>query len=207
MGSSFNGRTAGWQSANAGSIPADSTTLRRQEKSSELFSDEKPPSVPKVEIDDDVLSQYDPQELANFEKVVDALAQKKGWVRSEDLQAKTFQERSSDVLDEFLEAHPEYTPEKDKDNVLWDRFKGEFSLYKTPQDPREYRKIFNKVHREIFGIQTSDDSKIKAQEQKVRSASHSGASKTEPSKSSKLDPRLKTGLKGFSEEEIDELFG
>ena len=187
--------------------------LLREERSNKMFGDEKPSEKQNLlgEEDQGILNQYDPDEVNNFEKIMDVIAKKKGWVRKEEFQTNTYQTQASDTLDGFLENHPEYLPENDKDNLLWGRFQQEFSLYKRPNNPRDLKKIFEKVHSEVFGITPGANIKlINAQKEKVKVASHSGAAPRGPKithQGSTLDPALADHLKGFSNEEKKEIFG
>ncbi len=136
-----------------------------------------------------------------------------GFVREDQLTANQYAERSQNELDDFLKEHKEYLPENDKGGILWDRFKQEFKMYAQPQNPKDYRKIFNKVHSEIFRIRPAGDKgAINAAQKKIQVASHAGASG--PSRPV-ISPRAKQNvpgvrldmLKGFSEEDLAELMG
>lgn len=155
-----------------------------------------------------VLEKYKPEDLATLKEVFDVMAEDMGFVRKDQLGASTYQEKAGEELDKFIEAHPEYLPENDKDNVLWGRFKEEYGLYKQPENPKDFKKIFEKVHRDVFGIKPAGDNKtINASKEKIKVASHSGASKPAPQQQRAKAPagvRLDM-LKGFTEEEIAEL--
>jgi X-linked retinitis pigmentosa GTPase regulator len=176
----------------------------REQRKSELLGEIKPVKTSQsdelTEEDKELLSQYDQSELTTFEKVLSAMAKKQGWVKKDEFQATTFKERAEDVLDSFLQEHPEYAPENDKDNVLWGRFREEFSLYKEPSSPKDLKRILNKIHKEIYGIQSEDElKKVNAQKEKIKVASHSGDSSKRgqsSSKESKIDPSLKPYMKG-----------
>jgi hypothetical protein len=156
-----------------------------------------------------LLSQYDATELNTLEKILGVLAKKHGWVKRDELKSSTQERESNDILDTFLLGHPEYLPENDKDNVLWDRFKSEFHLYKIPENSRDLKKIFNKIHSDIFGVKSDDGlRKIDAQKEKLKVVSHSGGSATRGSSSTegvRLNPEQKAHLKGFSEKDLEEL--
>lgn len=184
----------------------------RETRNQKIFEGYKP------EVKDDLseeekatLSQYDEKELTQFEKVIDVVAKKKGWVKKGDFQATTYQQQASDALDGWLENHKEYLPENDKDNLLWNQFQHEFSLYRKPDNPRDLKRIFDKVHREVFGIsEGTSNSKINAQKEKIKVASHQGANQKSQivrQQQFTIDPSLKEHLKGFTEEEKDEIIG
>ena len=188
---------------------------RRSDKSKDLF---KTDAKGKVEVNTDALSEedqallasYNKEELASFEKMMRVIAKKNGWVNKADLTKSTYKDRGQDALDTFLDKHPEYSADNDPNNELWTRFQEEFSLYKQPSNPKVLTRIFNKIHRDIFDVLPEEDlNKIKAQKQKLKSASHSGAAgdkKVSPPQQSPLDPALKKHLKGFTDEELKELF-
>jgi hypothetical protein len=188
---------------------------RRKERAGQLLGDIKP-DLKKSEgdlTDDDkaLLKQYDQGELGNFEKILDVLAKKRGWVRKDEFRASTYQQLATDNLESFLADHKEYLPENDPGNVLWNRFRTEFALYRQPENPKDLKKIFNKIHKEVFGIQPESDLKtINAQKEKLNVASHSGASSNKTVRTptpSNIDSNLRSHLKGFSDKELDEMFG
>lgn len=187
--------------------------LLRDERGTKMFGGDKqaeqPPAVDKE--DEEFLKQYDQKEINDFEKIIDVIAKKKGWVRKEEFQTNTYQSQASEVLDTFLESHPEYLPENDKDNLLWGRFQQEFSLYKRPNNPRDLKRIFSKVHSEVFGItQGANTKQINAQKEKIKVASHAGAAPGGPKTNQpkpNMDPSLGEYLKGFSDDEKKEILG
>jgi len=190
----------------------------REKRTKDLLGEEKqekPPGVTKTQFEElsedekSLLGQYDPNELSTFEKILDVLAKKHGWVKKKDLASTTKSRISDDILDDFLQGHPEYLPENDKDDVLWNSFKSEFQLYKIPDNPKDLKIIFKKIHRHIFGVKPEDGlKKIGAQKEKLKVVSHSGGSATRGQSSSKgtnLTTEQKSHLKGFTEEELEEM--
>jgi len=190
----------------------------REKRAKDLLGEEKPEKPSGItqaqysELTDDeksLLGQYDANELSTFERILDVLAKKHGWVKREDLASTARSQVSNDILDDFLQGHSEYLPENDKDNVLWGRFKSEFQLYKVPENPRDLKRIFNKIHQDIFGVKSDEGlKKINAQKEKIKVVSHSGGSATRGQSSSegvRLTPEQKGHLKGFSEKDFEEL--
>jgi hypothetical protein len=186
----------------------------RQNRTKELLSSNKPEQMTQTQYNElsdsekQILGQYDPKELGAFENILSVLAKKHGWIRKEELEYTNKTQRSNEVLDDFLQKHKEYLPENDKGNVLWNRFKSEFQLYKMPDNPKDLNKIFNRIHQDIFGVQSEDGiRKINAQQEKIKVASHGGNSagggKSSSSKG-RLSPELKGHLKGFTEQELEE---
>lgn len=167
------------------------------------------PPGPKKELPPEkqaILKKYKPDEINALREVIDVMAEDMGFVRTDQLGATTYQDKATEELDKFLEKHPEYLPENDKENVLWTRFQQEFALYARPQNPKEFTKIFQRVHKEVFGIQPAAALKPNAQRAKTQVASHAGASRPGPNDQGVRRAAPVTGirtdmLKGFSAEE------
>jgi hypothetical protein len=205
-----------------GGIPAGETpkewalrkeveTLRgklRKERTDELFV---PSEVSKIKTispeKQKLLEKYDKTQLDELGEIIKAQAEELGFVKKDELRAETYKETADNLLNTFLEELPEYLPENDKDNTYWNRCKEEFGLYKQPQNPKDFKKIYNRVHESIFGIKTGNLNKINAQQEKLKVASHTGKTIGGVAKQTKSTPeglRLDM-LKGFEKEEIDEL--
>jgi hypothetical protein len=169
------------------------------------------PVSAKKELSEDkkkVLAKYKPEDMQNLREVIDVLAEDMGFVRKDEIGASTYTEKAESELDKFLEGHPEYLPENDKDNLLWGRFKEIYGMYKQPENPKDFKKIFDRVHRDVFDIKSAGDiKKIDASKEKIKVASHSGASKPGASNARTAKPAgLRFDmLKGFSDEEKTEL--
>src|SRR3990167_6926041 len=188
--------------------------LLRQERGKKLFGDEKiqQSEIPLSQEEQDFLGQYDQEQLQGLEKLVDVIGKKKGWAKKQELQTTTYQSQAQDILDDWMEAHLEYSPENDKDNVLWNQFQNILStFYRKPDNPKIYKQIFDKVHADVFGIKTEavNNKQINAQKEKIKVASHSGASagtpKSHRKEASTVDPALANKLIGFSDEEKKEI--
>jgi len=157
-----------------------------------------------------VLSKYKAEDVESLKELMDVMAEDMGFVRKEQLGASTYAEKANEQLESFMEKHPEYLPENDKDNVMWGRFKEEYSMFKQPANPKDFAKIFDRIHRDLFGIQPARANRqIDAAREKVKVASHAGASK--PSASSRKSPQAggirADMLKGFTDEEIADITG
>lgn len=164
----------------------------------------------------DILSKYNPDELAALREVMPVLAEELGFVRADQLRVQKYSDDASGELERFFDSHKEYLPENDRDGALWDAFKAEFygGTYNTqPSDPKILRKIFAVVHEKVSGIHPSDTVKGKtsAQQHKVSVASHAGTSGLTSSRRTKEQQSSQElrfdMLKGFTEAEIAELRG
>lgn len=158
-----------------------------------------------------VLAKYKPEEISSLREVLPVLAEEMGYIRQDQLGATTYQEKANEALDTFLSSHQEYLPENDKDNVLWARFREEYATFKQPTDPKQFSKIFERVHREVMGIQPAANlAPIIAAQEKVKVASHAGAPSStginRPGNRGASKSGLRTDmLKGFSDKEIADL--
>lgn len=169
--------------------------------------------------DKQALEAFDPEAVANMEKLLPVLAKKLGFVKKDDFSKDQYQGTSQDVLDAWLEDHPDYLPENDKGDILFNRLKDEMSLFQKPANPKGWVKILNRAHNEIMGITTKPKesaAQVQAKQEKIKVASHGPASVSSPKTQTRVvsqdDQELralaeKGGLKGFSQEEIDEMFG
>jgi hypothetical protein len=150
---------------------------------------------------DDVFSQYDKEELDKFDKLFDAMASKKGFVKKSEIALSS----ADDVLDSFLDQHPEYKPENDRDDVLWSAFKEELNLYKQPNNAKGWKQILERVHNSLNGGRTLDVARASAKNAKVQTAAHGGTTKATNTSRNQVDPNFKSYLKGFSDDEINDI--
>lgn len=194
----------------------------RQERGKKLLGDVQPqkataPTELTAE-DQEALKAYDPEQVANLEKVFGVLAKKQGYVKKDEFNKQNYQTTSQEVFDSWMENHPEYSEDNDPNGILWNRFKEEFNLYVKPENPKTYVKIFNKIHNEIFGITTKPKEtpgQAKAKQEKIQVASAGSKASVAPKKGEQLRrsaseqqlSQLARGgaLQGFTQEEIEEM--
>lgn len=86
-------------------------------------------------------------------KKLEAWAKKQGLVTQKELEAQKAQlvqestrSMAQTAVDEFLAKHKEYD-----DDAKWQALQKEFALYKMPTTITEYRKILNRIHKDISG--------------------------------------------------------
>jgi hypothetical protein len=151
---------------------------------------------------------YNDDELDKFEKLFDVIGRKKGYVKAEEIYTKD----GNDVLEQFIEKHPEYKPENDPDDVRWNTFKRILTndYNRAGKQPKELARLFDKVNRDVleeFG--ESAKTIIKPNERnaeilKVKSVSHAGGTKTEIAKKSNAptDPTVRKMFKDFDDEDF-----
>ena len=161
--------------------------------------------------ENEVLKKYKPEDVQSLREVLPILAQEMGYVSRDELQKTSYESEAQIQIDKFIEAHPEYSIDKDPDSTLWERLKSEYqTLYKPPKDPKDFKKIFERIHQDMFGIKVSGPlPKVNAAREKIKVASHSsnpakGIQRQRPVSNTEL--RL-DALKGFSEEDIADIQG
>lgn len=189
----------------------------RKDRTGEVFGTQPPVAASRraelTEADKAVLGKYKPEEIGALKEVLPVLAKEMGYVRGEDLVGASYAEKAQETLDTFLDKHSEYLPENDKDGTLWNAFKAEYALYKQPSNPKDFSKIFDRVHRDVFNIKpTGALSKVNAQQEKTRVASHAGASSQGSAPRERAAKPSASGfrtdmLKGFSDEDKAAMFG
>jgi len=156
--------------------------------------------------------KFSEDDLTNLQEVFTAFSEDLGFVRKDQFSQTTYQQQASTVLEDFLEKNSQYLPENDPDNILWTQFQEEMKFYRRPDNPRDYKKIFERVHQSIFGIQSSVKlDKINAQKAKIKTASHTATPQSHTEKPEERKRPVvnkdvaRQFMKGFSEEELKEL--
>ncbi len=152
---------------------------------------------------------YSDEEIAAMEEAVDAIAESRGYVKK----SENYQESVNTVVNDFIQANPEYKPENDPEDVRWTRFQelltdGTYNIQgKTPE---QLKRIFTKVSEDVvkeLGAPANEAAPRQqaAQRQKIRSVSHSGGTRTPAApKESKVDPSVRSMFKDFDDEDLTE---
>lgn len=181
------------------------TKLKRERKSErkELFDKPKAETPTAKEPEgNDPLAGYNQDELSNFEKVFDAIAAKKGFVREDKLQAMSWEDKAQSILEDFQAKNKEYNDEN-----LWTQFKEEFQSgkYNTrPQNPKLLAEIFAQIHNKLVPSKTINRATVAAGQEKIKAAAHGGTTIPKTGKKP-IDPSLREALKGFTDEELEEM--
>ena len=169
------------------------------------------------------ISKFRKEDVEYFEQLASAL----GYAKGEDIEQREKQswQRSYETVKreeivKFLDAHPEYKPENDSQDLRWNAVKAEFYLYKLPEDPRNFGKLLDRAHRAVTGTSLSADSKkiveilAKKKAASAAQASSGGggtggekASGVKSKRMERLSQLAKQGaLSGYSEKELEEMF-
>lgn len=105
--------------------------------------------------------ELDPKDEAKFK----AWADEQGYLTKEAMDAErvrlateSFKTVQTTAVAEFLEKHPEYD-----DDEKWKEIDSEFKLYKTPTTLPEFRKLLERIHKDVSGDKgTSDRARAEA---------------------------------------------
>jgi len=164
--------------------------LRQEEKTDEVFIDKK-----------EDLSDIADSDVELIEKVLKS----KGYVKKEDQYKSTM----DDYKNAWLEDHPEYLPENDIDDALWNKLKKGLDLYKSPKNPKDVIKLLNRVDKEInpkASIPVKGRAKTEAAKKKIETSSKGGGGKGKSTSTPKTKTTVdRSSLSGFTEEELDEM--
>src|SRR3990167_8633610 len=113
---------------------------------------------------------YTDEEIAKMETAVDLIASKKGYVRADRNYAQSVQ----DTVDLFTDAHPEYKPANDPDDIRWNLFQnllkdGTYNL--AGKSPKQLTSIFEKVDDDVRK-QLGESVEIKPNPRQVAAQKH-----------------------------------
>lgn len=156
---------------------------------------------------EDELTDVNPADVTLIEKVL----RSKGYVHKDELQQHTYKKEADAVKDAWLEKHPEYLPENDPDDANWKALNTAIqSYFKAPANPKDVSRILDMAHamvspRNPLPVRTGATTEAAKQKIAVSSKGASGAGSKSTSASPSKDVS-KEHLKGFSDEDIKELF-
>lgn len=111
----------------------------------------------------DDLSDIDPETI----KVLDRFVKAKGFVHKSELGKMTYTQAHKASEESFYQSHPEYLPENDADDALYNALKEELSYFAAPKDPKKIPELFEKAHKHVvekhpekFKTRGSDDKSV-----------------------------------------------
>ena len=108
--------------------------------------DTKFPDTKEEETDD--LSDIDSETL----KVLDRYTKSKGLVPKSELAKMSYQQQHKVAEDSFYASHPEYLPENDTKDVLYNAIKKELKYFATPSDAKLIPALFEKAHNQVLKL-------------------------------------------------------
>ncbi len=131
-----------------------------------------------------------------------------------DRQSRSYETVKQEKVNEFVKELAQfYHPSAKNGDANWQKLVGEYSLFKMPDDPNQIGALLKKAHQNIFGAGAGNSTPIgKALAQaKIndmgKSTAGGGSASSIPSKSKGGIPdSARKVLRGFSEEELQEMF-
>lgn len=158
-----------------------------------------------VDKKNDDLSDVAPADVELVEKVLKA----RGYVKKDELQNLSYQERLSAEQNAWLEKNPEYLPKNDPHNIRWDELKETFDrYYKLPSNPREIGKILDLIKSQTthVALPRKNSASVAASKEKLKviskTAGGGGGVKSVIKKNSGIDRSV---FKDFSDDELEEM--
>ena len=156
--------------------------------------------------DDDDLSDLDDETKTTVERIVKA----KGFVRADDVAKNALETAHKQAESEFFRSHPEYSPETDENDTLFEALQEELQNFVQPKDPLQITQLFEKAHRLVqdrYPSRFSNPTKTPARADvaALSGGQSQGASSTP--KQGKLNEKQISHLRanGWSEEDIKKL--
>lgn len=182
-------------------ILADIVELRKERRSLK----EAPPEPLLIDKEED-LSDIAPSDVALIEKVLKS----KGYVQKGEIQATSYKEKINSLKDQWLERHPEYKPENDPEDKRWNALNSEMNFFKPPTKPEDILKLLDRADAVVSpkkSIPTKSSAAVTASQEKIKVSSKgtAGGASTKTSKPESSLKGLKGHMKGFTDEEIDEI--
>ncbi len=172
---------------------------KREEKDSRIYKKE-PLIVPKEEDLADVAEA----DINLIEKVLKA----KGYVRKDEVQTLTYKEKVDSYKNQWLENHPEYLPENDKENIRWDDLNSTIiRLFKMPDNPKDIVKVLDTAHSLVSktSLPTKSSASERATKEKIKTISKSSAGESGAKVPQKSTGVSRNAFAGFTEEELKEM--
>uniref|UniRef100_A0A6H1ZYG5 Uncharacterized protein n=1 Tax=viral metagenome TaxID=1070528 RepID=A0A6H1ZYG5_9ZZZZ len=188
-------------------LRAELTRLRQERRIERQTVTDPAKEAPKEDKLQKLRENYSDEEITKMEEAIDVIASSKGYIKKE----QSFQQVANEVLEDFISDNPEYNPEKDPDDIRWNRFKNiliqDYNI--SGKTGRQLKVIYAKVHRDIqeeLGetiTNPHNPKKTQAQAQKIKSVSHTGGTRNQPSKGKlNVDDSTKSLFKGFSDDDF-----
>lgn len=149
----------------------------------------------------DALEGVHPQDVQLVEKILRA----KGYITKQEAQGMSYQAIQNEELNSFLSEFPEYKPENDPSDVNWNALQRALAIYAKPSNPRQWREVLRKAHKDI--APTGSDRTLEVKKQQVRTAGVGTGGVQKSSSRNTLTPEQRKVYEdgGWSKEEISEI--
>lgn len=156
-----------------------------------------------AKVDDKIeeLNDVHPDDVNLIEKVL----RSKGYVTKAEAEGMSYKAVSDEELNQFLSEYPEYKPENDPQDVNWNTLQRALAIYARPTDPRSWREILRKAHKDIAPVSSDRTLAVKKQQVRTAGVGASGVQKSSSRKTLTAEQRRAYEDGGWSKEEISKL--
>ena len=166
---------------------------RRELKKEELFQVQE-----QIATIDDV----NPEDVQVVEKVLRA----KGYITRDESNKMFYESVKQEEINKFLEKHPEYKPENDKEDLHWQTLNREVGLYKLPENPRLIGSILERAHKSVSPSAPVQNTQAVKRQIQVASAGSSGQTASSSPKKTITSQHKEMLLRGgWTEDEINKM--
>ncbi|MCK9370413.1 hypothetical protein M0R04_10935 [Candidatus Dojkabacteria bacterium] len=171
----------------------------------EVTGTEKRTIEKQIEVKEEQVNELEDLNPTDIE-IVEKILKSKGYITQAESKKMSYESTKNDILNTWLENHPEYKPENDVDDSKWNALQREVSLYKQPEDPRDIKDRLDRAHREISKFKGDPTLSVKKQQLKIAGVGAGGVQRSS-SRPSKLTEAQKAIYRqgGWSEEEISQM--
>lgn len=149
----------------------------------------------------DDLKDVHPQDVQLIEKVL----RSKGYITKEEAKGMSYQAVQNEELSQFLNEFPEYKPENDPGDINWSRLQRALAIYAKPSDPRMWKEILHKAHKDIAPSVSDRTIEVKKRQIKTAGVGSSGVQKSSSRTTLTPEQRQSYIEGGWSKEEIEEI--
>lgn len=194
--------------------------LRKERRELREDGKEQPLVVPKESaISKEALAKelpdVNPDDITVIQKVVEKLGFVKADTLKSELTATSWKGGIKANQDAWLEAHPEYKPENDKDDANWNALQGVLKDHglTLPGDPKKLGKLLDYAHSIVkptpISLPKKSRAAIESKRAKVKAAGEGakGGGTVSPAKTKSVSQVVKDNVEGFTDEEMEEYFG
>lgn len=166
---------------------------RRELKKEELFTVQE-----KIATVEDV----NPEDVQVVEKILRA----KGYITKDESNKMFYESVKQEEINKFLEKHPEYKPENDKEDLNWQTLNREVGLYKLPDNPRLIGGILERAHKSVYPTAPAINTQAVKRQIQVASAGSGGQTAHSSPKKTITSSHKEMLLRGgWTEDEISKM--
>jgi len=184
-------------------------TARREAKRTSETTDDSPQTK------DDDLSDIEQEDIERMERILRA----KGYAPKAEHDAESFKSGQQVIEDAFYETNPQYKPENDDNDVLYDALQKEIAFFAKPKNAAQVKGLLQRAHKEVKAkypsrfVERSSKAEVDTANRAKMKIAGTASGTSGPSAGGKAKGKTNLGEKqiqalqdgGFSDEEIAEM--